>query len=198
MIVRETVSHVPHDDDPPHDPLLHPPESQPLLHEPPPHEPLSHELAPQGLQLEAHGAEQHRLTRWRQWPASTDEAMATNAAKDKNKRIRCNPPKGNLSQTVNTRTSNTPSDSESRKQSAILPKIAHRKIQPILTRRNNLFIVLEKNIKNCRKHTKHSATRPKSRNWRCIKKLILFSGYSDEAESVLWVACVHNEFVADF
>ena len=47
-MVRETVSHVPHDGAPPHDPELHP---------------LSHELAPQGLQLDAHGAEQHRLTR---------------------------------------------------------------------------------------------------------------------------------------
>ena len=44
MMVRETVSHVPHDGATPHDPELHP-------------------LAPQGLQLDAHGAEQHRLTR---------------------------------------------------------------------------------------------------------------------------------------
>jgi hypothetical protein len=49
MIVRETVSHVPHDEV-----TTHEPELQPL----PPHE-----LAPHGLQLEAHGAEQHRLTR---------------------------------------------------------------------------------------------------------------------------------------
>lgn len=63
MIVRETVSHVPHAEAPPHEPVLQPPALQPLSHELPPHAPLSHELAPQGLQLEAHGAEQHLLTR---------------------------------------------------------------------------------------------------------------------------------------
>lgn len=49
MIVRETVSHVPHEEAPPHDD----PELQPL----------SQVLAPQGVQLEAQGAELQRLTR---------------------------------------------------------------------------------------------------------------------------------------
>lgn len=48
MTFRETVSHVPHDEAPPQEPEL---------------QPLSHALAPQGLQVEAHGAEQHLLTR---------------------------------------------------------------------------------------------------------------------------------------
>lgn len=46
MMVRETVSHVPHAA------VVHPP----VLHPP-------HELAPHGLQLEAQGAEQQWLTR---------------------------------------------------------------------------------------------------------------------------------------
>jgi len=63
MIVRETVSQVPHADEAPHAPELQPLALQPPSHELPPHELALHVLAPHGLQLEAHGAEQHRLTR---------------------------------------------------------------------------------------------------------------------------------------
>ena len=68
MIVRETVSHVPQDGALPHapdsqPPALQPPALQPESHELPPHSLVLHELVPQGLQLDAHGAEQHRLTR---------------------------------------------------------------------------------------------------------------------------------------
>ena len=63
MIVRETVSHVPHDGALPHAPDSQPPALQPPSHELPPHELVLQELVPQGLQLDAHGAEQHRLTR---------------------------------------------------------------------------------------------------------------------------------------
>jgi hypothetical protein len=54
MIVRETVSHVPHEEAPPHDEPSH---DDPEL------QPLSQVLAPQGVQLEAQGAELQRLTR---------------------------------------------------------------------------------------------------------------------------------------
>ena len=63
MIVRETVSHVPQDGALPHAPDSQPPALQPESHELPPHALLLHELVTQGLQLVAHGAEQHRLTR---------------------------------------------------------------------------------------------------------------------------------------
>jgi|GEM_PF-3659282 len=60
MIVRETVSHVPHVS-------VVPPEllPQPVLQPPTELQPL-HEPTPHGLQLAAQGAEQQRLTRWRQ------------------------------------------------------------------------------------------------------------------------------------
>ena len=63
MIVRETVSHVPHEAVLPHAPESQPEALQPLSHELPPQELELHELAPQGLQLDAQGAEQQRLTR---------------------------------------------------------------------------------------------------------------------------------------
>ena len=62
MIVRETVSHVPHEE---------PPQEEPPQ-EDPPHDETPHELEPQlllhvltrqGLQLAAQGAELQRLTR---------------------------------------------------------------------------------------------------------------------------------------
>ena len=78
--MRSTVSHVPQADAVPH--------------ELPAPQPESHELAPQGLQLDAQGAEQHELTLLpQQLPACADAVMATAAASDKNKRILSTPPK---------------------------------------------------------------------------------------------------------
>jgi hypothetical protein len=57
-------------------------------------QPELHELAPQGLQLDAHGAEQQELTLLpQQLPACADAVMTTTAASDKNIRIRLTPPK---------------------------------------------------------------------------------------------------------
>lgn len=74
MTVRSTVSHVPQEATAPQ-----------ALADP---QPELHELAPQGLQLDAQGAEQHELTLLpQQLPACAEAVIKTAAASDKNKRI---------------------------------------------------------------------------------------------------------------
>jgi hypothetical protein len=89
MIVRSTVSHVP--------------QAAPAPQALDPHPADPQELAPQVPQLDAHGAEQHRLVRRpKQPPASAVEVSATTSAIERNNRILSNSSENRPRITLNT------------------------------------------------------------------------------------------------